>query len=140
MELEMRECLNQQSIPLLQTFDGVDLYFFETDKIARLSYGLVMDHPFFDGNKRIAAAALDLGLSGNGLECHCHDEKEMAALDLGLSGNGLELKAAVQEMIDEFVRLASGEIKYNDFLDWVEELSLPKEVKALRDMQRKSSN
>lgn len=101
----------------LQTFDGVDLYFFETEKIARLSYGLVMNHPFFDGNKRIAATALDLGLSGN----------------------GLELKATVDEVIDEFIRLASGEIKYNDFLDWVEELSLPKEVKALRDIQRKSS-
>ena len=35
----------------LQTFDGSDLYPFETEKLARLSYGLVMDHPFFDGNK-----------------------------------------------------------------------------------------
>ncbi len=100
----------------LQTFDGIDLYFFETDKIARLSYSLVMDHPFFDGNKRIAAAALDLGLSGN----------------------GLELNATVDELIDEFIRLASSKIEYKDFLNWVEELSLPKEVKVLKDKQRNS--
>ncbi len=100
----------------LQTFDGIDLYYFKTDKIARLSYSLVMDHPFFDGNKRIAAAALDLGLSGN----------------------GLELNATVDELIDEFIRLASSKIEYKDFLNWVEELSLPKEVKVLKDKQRNS--
>lgn len=100
----------------LQTFDGIDLYFFETDKIARLSYSLVMDHPFFDGNKRIAAAALDLGLSGN----------------------GLELNATVDELIDEFIRLASSKIEYKYFLNWVMELSLPKEVRVLKDKQRNS--
>ena len=39
----------------LQTFDSSDLYPTPVDKIARLSFGLAMDHPFYDGNKRIAA-------------------------------------------------------------------------------------
>lgn len=43
----------------LQTFDSSDLYPTAVDKIARLSFGLAMDHPFYDGNKRIAAKALD---------------------------------------------------------------------------------
>lgn len=35
----------------LQTFDSQDLYPTTIDKIARLSFDLVMDHPFIDGNK-----------------------------------------------------------------------------------------
>ena len=93
----------------LQTFDGSDLYPFETEKLARLSYGLVMDHPFFDGNKRIAALVLDLGLSAN----------------------SLELKVTDQEMIDEFIGLVSGKIAFDEFLSWVEKLSLPEGIKAL---------
>ena len=38
----------------LQTFDSSDLYPTAIDKIARLSFGLVIDHPFIDGTKRIA--------------------------------------------------------------------------------------
>lgn len=38
--------------PLL-TFDFNDLYPTIIDKLARLSFGLVMNHPFLDGNKRI---------------------------------------------------------------------------------------
>lgn len=81
----------------LQTFDSCDLYPTSIDKIARLSFGLVMDHPFLDGNKRISAKVLDLGLAAN----------------------DIELKATNEEMIDEFLGLASGKIPYQDFLSWV---------------------
>ncbi len=87
----------------LQTFDGADLYPSDVEKIARLSYGLAMDHPFLDGNKRIAAASLDLGLSAN----------------------GIELNAADEDIIGEFIALASGEIEFAEFLRWVEASSLP---------------
>ena len=36
-----------------QTFNGVELYPSSVAKIARLAYGLVNNHPFIDGNKRI---------------------------------------------------------------------------------------
>ena len=36
-----------------QTFDGVELYPSTVAKIARIAYGLVSNHPFMDGNKRI---------------------------------------------------------------------------------------
>ena len=81
----------------LQTFDSFDLYPNVVDKIARLSFGLAMDHPFIDGNKRIAAKILDVGLNAN----------------------GISLKANNEEMIEEFLALASGEINYQDFLSWV---------------------
>jgi len=36
-----------------QTFDGVELYPTLIAKIARITYSLVCNHPFVDGNKRI---------------------------------------------------------------------------------------
>ena len=39
-----------------QTFDGADVYPTLQEKAAHLLYLLVKDHPFLDGNKRIAAA------------------------------------------------------------------------------------
>lgn len=82
----------------LQTFDSSDLYPMPIEKIARLSFSLVMYHPFIDGNKRIAAKVLDVGLEAN----------------------GIFLKASNEEMIEEFFGLAAGEIDYPSFLSWVE--------------------
>lgn len=81
----------------LQTFDSKDLYPSILDKIARLSFGLVMDHPFIDGNKRIAAKVLDVGLDAN----------------------GAILMATSEEMAEEFLGLASGKVDYSAFLTWV---------------------
>ena len=36
----------------LQTFAGNDLYPDVTEKIVKLGYGIVKNHPFLDGNKR----------------------------------------------------------------------------------------
>ncbi len=83
------------STPLL-TFDSCDLYPTTIDKIARLSFGIVMDHPFIDGNKRMAAKILDLGLSAN----------------------NIILQASNEEIIREFLSLASGKNSYQDFLLW----------------------
>ncbi len=82
----------------LQTFDSSDLYPSPVDKMARLSFGLAMDHPFYDGNKRIAAKVLDVGLKYN----------------------NITLLATNDEMIDEFLSLASGKGSYQDFLLWVQ--------------------
>lgn len=84
----------------LQTFDSQDLYPTIIDKITRLSFGLVMDHPFIDGNKRIAAVTLYLGLDAN----------------------GISLKATNEEVIEEFLSLASGKIDYPSFLSWVKSM------------------
>lgn len=84
----------------LQTFDSQDLYPTIIDKIAWLSFGLVMDHPFVDGNKRIAAKVLDLSIDVN----------------------GISLKATNEEVIEEFLSLASGKIDYPSFLSWVKSM------------------
>ena len=74
-----------------------DLYPTAIDKIARLSFGLVMDHPFIEGNKRIAAKVLDMGLDMN----------------------GVFLTATNEEVIEKFLGLAAGKIGYPSFLSWV---------------------
>lgn len=84
----------------LQTFDFKDLYPSTIDKIARLSFGLVMNHPFIDGNKRIAAKVLDIGLYAN----------------------GLTLKATNEDLINAFLKLASNNMNYQEFLEWVKSM------------------
>ena len=49
-----------------QTFAGQDLYPTDMDKIVRFGYGLIGNHPFHDGNKRIGALALLTLLELNG--------------------------------------------------------------------------
>jgi len=44
---------------------GVELFPTLAEKAGALVYGLVQNHPFWDGNKRIAAAALRLFLDRN---------------------------------------------------------------------------
>ena len=50
-----------------QTFDGIELYPSIVDKAIRLEYGLITNHPFIDGNKRIGTHALLVMLDINGL-------------------------------------------------------------------------
>jgi death on curing protein len=65
------------------TFDGADLYPTEIDKAATLAFGLAMNHPFVDGNKRIAHAAMAvfLDLNRKAIEASV-DEQERLMLDL----------------------------------------------------------
>lgn len=39
---------------IYQSFDGEDVYATVAEKAANLLYFIIKDHPFFDGNKRIA--------------------------------------------------------------------------------------
>lgn len=52
---------------IYQTFDGHELYPSVEEKAAHLLYFVVKDHPFTDGNKRIAAALFLWFLNANGI-------------------------------------------------------------------------
>ena len=84
-----------------QTFAGQDLYPNDLDKIVRLGYGLIGNHPFHDGNKRISALVL------------------LTLLEL----NGYRLDATNKEFADIIYGVASGsqEADYETFLAWVEQ-------------------
>ena len=80
-----------------QTFDGEELFPSIEEKAARLAYGLVGNHGFNDGNKRVACVAFVVFLSLNNVDFN-PDLKELETMFLGL---------------------ASGSVGYNEFLDWL---------------------
>lgn len=80
-----------------QSFGETDFYPTTQEKAVRLAYGLVMNHPFHDGNKRIGALAM------------------LTMLDL----NHISLKTNSAELTEVFLQLASGLLKEKDLLAWV---------------------
>ena len=66
-------------------------------KAARLRFGLVMDHPFVDGNKRVGA----------------HVMLTLLAL------NGIELTYSQEELTEIVLAVAAGRIRYEELLAWV---------------------
>jgi death-on-curing protein len=78
-------------------FGGQELYPTLADKAAALGFSLISNHPFLDGNKRIAHAAME------------------AFLVL----NGYELAAAVDEQEQVILRVAAGAMEREDFTAWV---------------------
>jgi len=82
-----------------QGFEGADAYPSLPQKAARLCYGLVKNHPFVDGNKRIGAHAM------------------LAFLAI----NGVELTYTQEELSTAVLAVASGEQSYEDLLRWLVE-------------------
>ena len=80
-----------------QTFGGEDLYPSLQQKAARLCFGLVKNHPFTDGNKRIGAHAMLVFLALN----------------------GIELQHTQAELSDVILQLAAGVIQSSDLLNWI---------------------
>lgn len=80
-----------------QTFGGEDVYPSLQQKAARLCFGLVKNHPFVDGNKRIGA----------------HTMLVFLAL------NGIELQHSQSELSDVILQLAAGKIEATDLLRWI---------------------
>lgn len=82
------------------TFDGIDLYPTKEEKAARIGCSLISNHSFVDGNKRIGMLVMLTFLELNGIRLHCTDA------DIIRAGLGV----------------ASGEMKYEDLLEWVRAL------------------
>ena len=65
------------------TFAGRDLHGNLIEKAGALGFALAQGHPFVDGNKRVAHAAMATFLLLNGAEIHAAiDEQERLMLDL----------------------------------------------------------
>lgn len=79
------------------SYAGVDAYPSVQQKAARMCYGLVMNHPFVDGNKRIGAHAM------------------LVFLLL----NGIELRYSQQELAEVILDIASGQQSCDALFDWI---------------------
>jgi death-on-curing protein len=82
----------------LQTFAGEDLYPTIVDKAAAVGFFLCANHPFVDGNKRVAHAALEVTLVLNGLELHSALEEQERVMLAVAAGN------MSRELFTEWVR------------------------------------
>ena len=60
-----------------QTYGGEELYPTLLDKASRLCFGLVKNHPFVDGNKRIGTHAMLVFLAINGIDLKYTDTELM---------------------------------------------------------------
>ena len=58
-----------------QTFSGQDLYPTVLEKAVRLGFGLIRNHPFIDGNKRIGTHAMLVFLTLNNITLSYEDDK-----------------------------------------------------------------
>jgi len=79
-------------------YGGVELYPGSIEKAAALGYSLICNHPFFDGNKRIGHAAMELLLSRN----------------------GCRIEAPVDEQELVILAVASGQMNRGDFTIWLQ--------------------
>ena len=71
-------------------FDAVEFFPSVQSKAARLAYGLVTNHPFRDGNKRIGVQAMLVLLHLNGINLEFSDD-DLIKLGLGLADGSLDI-------------------------------------------------
>jgi len=69
---------------LFHGFGDVETYPSLPQKAARLCYGLVKNHPFMDGNKRIGAHVMLVFLTINGMEL-AYTQEELSAIVLAVA-------------------------------------------------------
>lgn len=87
-----------------QSFGGCDVYPSPEQKAAGLAYGLVSNHAFIDGNKRISALSMLVFLALNSIEINCTE----------------------RELYSVFIGLAASEIKFNDLVEWIKNHESPR--------------
>jgi death-on-curing protein len=74
-----------------QTFDQKELYPDIISKASILCFSIINNHPFIDGNKRIAHAAMETFLLLNGMEIQANvDEQEKLMFNLAKGKTNLE--------------------------------------------------
>lgn len=82
-----------------QSFGGTDAYPSLQQKAARLAFGLVKNHPFIDGNKRIGAHVMLVFLALNGVELN-YEQKELSDLILSVAADECGYAEILQWLID----------------------------------------
>lgn len=70
-----------------QTFDGKDLYPSIIDKSAALFESIIINHPFIDGNKRMAYAFMVALLNDDGFEINATEDQKYKFVIEASQGN-----------------------------------------------------
>ncbi len=80
-----------------QSFGGAQIFPSLQQKAARLGSGLIANHAFVDGNKRIGAHVMLVFLSLN----------------------GIELEYTQEQLTDMILKAASGTLQFEDMVTWI---------------------
>lgn len=80
-----------------QTFDSIEIFPSIQQKAARLGFGLIKNHAFIDGNKRIGTHAMLVFLALN----------------------KIELDYTQADLVDIILKVAAGESSFDDLLNWI---------------------
>ncbi len=80
-----------------QSFDGIEAYPSIQQKAARLGFGIIKNHPFLDGNKRIGTHAM------------------LVFLIL----NGIEIEYKQEELTQIILNVSSGDCKFENLAAWI---------------------
>lgn len=80
-----------------QSFDGIDSFPSMQQKAARLGFGLIKNHAFVDGNKRVGVHAMLVFLVLNGIEIE-YTQEELSAIIL---------------------KVAAGDCSFEDLVKWI---------------------
>ena len=80
-----------------QTFGEQDLFPSLIEKAARLAFGILKNHPFIDGNKRIG----------------------MYVMIAFLEVNGIPINAGNEDVTRVGLALGDGSMKYDELLHWI---------------------
>lgn len=80
-----------------QSFDGMDSFPSTQQKAARPGFGLIKNHAFVDGNKRIGTHVMLVFLALN----------------------GIELEYTQEELSNIILRVASGDCAFESLLKWI---------------------
>ena len=83
----------------LQTFGDQELYPDDLDKIVNISYALINNHSFIDGNKRIGTLVLYMLLRENEYELEWTDE-EIIEIGLKVASGDMD-KEGLKKFIEE---------------------------------------
>ncbi len=82
-----------------QSFGETDVYPSIQQKGARLSFGLIKNHAFIDGNKRIGTHAMLVFLSVNGIELN-YTQQELSEMVLAVAAGNLSFDGMVKWIIE----------------------------------------
>ena len=82
-----------------QRFDNQELFPTIQQKSARLAYGLIKNHPFVDGNKRIGTHVMLILLALNGIELN-YTQEELYTIILEIASGTAELNKLTEWILN----------------------------------------
>jgi len=94
--------LNSALASAFQTFDNVELYPTDIAKIARITYSLVCNHPFVDGNKRIGTYVMLVLLELNYIETDFTDD-DIIRIGLELADGQMDYEQLLRLILERIV-------------------------------------